>query len=186
MNDLIMRGSDLVGCPVVDVRTGEDVAEVRDIVFDSAGGLLTGFTLNNRGRLTGRLEAVLPIDRVSSVGTDAVMISGVDGIVASADGPDAVTLASESDEVVDDLVVTESGQTLGTVRDVIISGGATPRVVAFEIDGGKVGAGLIPASGHSGVSASALIVPDDFEGRIRNDLTGLAVELEALKEGEPS
>jgi uncharacterized protein YrrD len=183
MKDPLMRGSDLVGHPVVDLKTGEDLAEIRDVVFDSSGGDLSGFTLNKRGRWAGKLDAVLSIDHVSSVGTGAVMIDGVDAVTTSVDGTTELDAASEADqEVVDNLVVTESGRTLGSVRDVVIVGGSSPRVVAFEIDGGEVGGGFIPMSNQRGVSASALIVPDEYEGRLRNDLTGLADQIDELSE----
>ena len=80
-------------------------------------------------------------------------------------------------------VVTESGRSLGEVKDVIIVGGRDAQVVGFEVTGGSVGDGLVPIGRHSAVSGNALIVPDDFEQRIRSDLTGLAGEL-ALIEGD--
>lgn len=184
MSPSLMRGRDLVGLPVVDLNKGEDVAEIRDIVFDPAGGLLTGFTLNERGPWAGRLHAVLTIDHVSSVGTGAVMIADADDLVDAASGPNDISAASDAnEEVADDLVVTESGHTLGTVRDVVILGGATPRVVAFEIAGGEAGDGFIPMSPLGGVSASALIVPDEYAARLRNDLTGLAEQIDELRQG---
>lgn len=183
MSSTLIPGRELIGRPVVDLSRGEDVAEIRDIVFDRAGGLLTGFTLNERGPWTGRLQAVLPIDRVSSVGTGAVMIADAADLIDATGSPNDINAASDAnDEVTDDLVVTESGHTLGTVRDVVILGGATPRVVAFEIDGGKEGGRFLPMSPHGGVSASALIVPDDYEARMRNDLTGLAEQIDELNQ----
>ncbi len=186
MRPPLIRGRDLVGGPVVDLNTGEDLAEIRDVVFDPASGLLTGFTLNKRGSWSGRLRAVLPIDRLSAVGTGAVMISDADALVAGDDGPQDIKAAAEADaEVVDDLVVTESGQTLGIVRDVIITGGASPRVVAFEMDAGEDRIQFIPKSPHGGVSASALIVPDDYETRVGDDLAGLADQLDRLSQEQP-
>jgi hypothetical protein len=35
------------------------------------------------------------------------------------------------------------------------------------------------------VSGSALVVPDDFEARIRGDLTGLAAELSLIETSDP-
>jgi len=60
-------------------------------------------------------------------------------------------------------------QRLGSVRDVIILGGPNPRVVGFEVSGGAVGDGLVPLGAQTAVSASSLIVPDDFERRIRSE-----------------
>jgi len=87
--------------------------------------------------------------------------------------------------VLNDQVVTESGRLIGTVKDVIIVGGRTPRVVGFQVAGGSVGDGLVPIGRKSAVSGSSLIVPDGYEQRIRTDLTGLAGELASL-EGERS
>ena len=86
-------------------------------------------------------------------------------------------------DVLSDQVITESGRSLGTVRDVVIVGGSTPRVVAFEVSGGSVGEGLVPVGAESALSGSALIVPDTYEQRIRTDLTGLAAELALIEAG---
>jgi len=178
MTESLMRGKDLVGRPVVDIKNGEDVAEVRDVVFNPANGLLVGFTLNGRGAWTGRLREVLPIARVSSVGTGAVLIDDSEAVLGSATGSDEVVAAARADdEVVDDLVVTESGQSLGVVRDVVIAGGKSPRVVAFEISGVDAGTAFVPMSGEGSMSASALIVPDEFADRLQSDLGGLAEQL---------
>ena len=178
----LMRGSDLHGRPVVDMATGEDVAEVRDVVFDVTEGRITGFTLNKRGRLfAGRLKAVLPTAEVRSVGTDAVMIASAESLTSKADAPDELTSSSKDDDVLGNMVVTESGRVLGTVRDVVVTGGGDPAVVGFEIGGGNYGDGLVPLNRQRGVSGSALVVPDDYEQRVRADLTGLAAELANLE-----
>lgn len=69
---------------------------------------------------------------------------------------------------------------IGKIVDIV--GGPHPRVVGFKIGGGSPGDGLIPLDAATGVSGSALIVPDAFEQRIRSDLTGLAAELGSIEE----
>jgi uncharacterized protein YrrD len=175
MTDALMRGHDLIGHPVVALSTGDDLAEIKDIIFDAGRGQITGFTLRKRSFFGGTLKAVLPLDGVASVGTDAVMIESEESLAAP-DNEHAESLA-RGDDVLDNMVITESGRTLGSVQDVIVVGGTSPRVVGFEIGGGTVGSGLIPLAAKQGVSWSALIVPDEFEQRVRTDLTGLAAEL---------
>lgn len=182
MTAALMRGADLIGKPVVDASTGDDLAEIRDVVFDTQAGEITGFTLRKRGFLGRRLKDVLAVDSVASVGTHAVMVEGADSLSHPDDAPDEMTADRKAD-VLKDMVITESGRSLGTVRDVIVLGGPSPRVVGFEIGGGIVGDGLIPIAAQSGVSGSALIVPDHYEQRVRTDLTGLAAELASI-EGE--
>ena len=77
--NLLLRGTDLVGLPVVTLA-GDDIAEVRDVLFDADAGRVVGFTLNKRGRFAGQscsLEQtitwtpLLPVRRAptGSVGT---------------------------------------------------------------------------------------------------------------------
>lgn len=176
----LMHGADLIGRPVVDGSTGRDVAEVKDVVFDPAKGEITGFTLRKRGFLGRRMKDVLPIGSVVSVGTAAVMIDGEDALTNPADAPDDIVTDSAAN-VLHNQVITESGRSLGAVKDVIIVGGPSPRVVGFEVTGGSVGDGLVPVGRQSAVSGSSLIVPDGYEQRIRSDLTGLAGELANLE-----
>src|SRR4051794_12045271 len=67
------------------VHGGEDVAEVRDVVYSSEAGTLLGFTLNKRGFLRGKMRDVLAADDVAAIGADAVMIDDDDCRQADAD-----------------------------------------------------------------------------------------------------
>jgi sporulation protein YlmC with PRC-barrel domain len=89
----LMHGHELIGRPVVDGSTGDDVAEIKDVVFDPGRGEITGFTLRKRGFLGRRLKAVLPADQVVSVGTDAVMIDGIEALTSPGDVPDEMAPA---------------------------------------------------------------------------------------------
>ena len=109
------------------MSTGDDVAEVRDLIFDPSQGLVTGFTLGKRGLFGGRRREVLPADAISSIGTHAVMVETVEAITDPADAPHEVASSVErSADVSNDMVVTESGRELGRVRDVRAVGRWTP------------------------------------------------------------
>ena len=180
---MLMRSGDLIGRPVVDISTGNDVAEIRDVIFDSATGTLTGFTLRKRGFLGRRMKDVLALAGVVSVGREAVMITSEDALVAPDDAPDDMA-TDKSADVLHDQVVTESGRWLGVVGDVVFSGGPNPKVVGFEIRDGPSGRGFVPIFIPSALSGSALIVPDSYEHRIRSDLTGLGAEVSLIDGGD--
>jgi uncharacterized protein YrrD len=179
----LLHGRDVVGMPVVEISTGDAIADVRDVVFDPVAGAVTGFTLAKRTFWHGRLASVLPMERVASVGTSAVMVADARAVTAPDDAPDEMRGADAGNDVLDDMVVTASGRQLGRVVDVIVVGGSQARVVGFQISGGSVGEGLIPIGAHEGLSGSALVVPDEYEARIRTDLTGLSAELADLDRG---
>ena len=86
MTPVLMRGRDLIGRPVVD-GNGDDLAEIRDIIFDATSGTITGFTLSKRGFLGRRNHHVLALADVLAVGTDAVMIASEDRLLAPDDSP---------------------------------------------------------------------------------------------------
>jgi uncharacterized protein YrrD len=176
----LLRGRDVSGLPVVDLSTGEDIAEIRDLIFDPGAGVVDGFTLARRGFLGRRMREVLPVDAVHSLGTHAVTVDTSEAITAPGQAPAEVGAADRKADVTSNDVLTESGRNLGRVQDVILTGGPRPRVVGYEIGGGTAGAGFVPIDTSRAVSRSALIVPDGFENRVRTDLTGLAGEIDDL------
>ncbi len=182
MTKALLRGADLIGRPVVDASTGDDVAEVRDVLFDASQGRITGFTLRRSGFLGRRMKEVLPITHVLAVGTHAVMILTAEALTRLTDPSEEEDFREAGGAVVGDRVITESGKILGELKDVVVLGGPDPRVVAFEIGGGPPGDGLVPVAAASGLSGTLLIVPDEYERRIKTDLTGLATELALINE----
>ena len=90
----LVRDADLIGRPVVDASTGDDLGEIRDVIFNPALGEITGFTLRKRGFPGRRLKDVLRVDAVVSVGTDAVMVEGAEALTAPQDAP--VTMEADS------------------------------------------------------------------------------------------
>ncbi len=180
---VLMRGADLIGRPVVSSETGNAIAEIRDVVFDASRGAITGFTLRKRGFLGIRMKQVLPISAVVAVGTDAVMVTRADSLFEADEAPGDMA-TERSANVIEDRVITESGRVLGIVRDVIVLGGSSPRIVGFEVGGGPAGDGIVSLGAHTALSGSALIVPDSYEHRMRNDLTGHSAEL-SLLDGVP-
>ncbi len=85
-----MTASQINGLPVVTVPGGDDVAEVRDVIYDPEAGRVVGLTLNKRGLLAGRRKEVRPADAIHAIGRDAVMILDDSSLTAPEDAPDEV------------------------------------------------------------------------------------------------
>ena len=191
MKDVVRR-ADLVALPVVTLA-GEDIAEVRDVMFDGDTAQVVGFTLNKRGRrfLGRRLEETLRADQIHAVGSDALMVAA--DIVLTID--DDTTSSGCRANVLASRVMTDTGVQVGTVTDVVIDMG-TGKVVGYEVcpvaesGGGKRRRSYLPLPVTAAVSGGVLVVPvtavDDLVGdlagfagavdRYRNELRGPAHE----------
>lgn len=178
MSELI-RAKELIGLPVVSIATGEDLAEVRDVVYDGDQHQLIGFTLNKRGLFSGRLKSILTASALAAVGPDAIMIVDESAISDPADAPPALTRTETGSPVLNDKVLTDDGTDLGEVVSVILTLGASPRAVAYEVSTpGEEGTRFVPISQQMAVSGEHLVVPGGAQDYPR-DLEAFAASLGA-------
>ncbi len=87
----LVRASDL-SKKVVVTYAGEDIAQVKDIVYAAGGGEVGAFTLAGRGFFAGPLKTALPWHQVVGLGADAIIIASPDVLVPLAEalaGPPA-------------------------------------------------------------------------------------------------
>lgn len=185
---LLLRATDLIGRVVVTIDTGEDVAEIKDVVYGTGRARLLGFTLRGRGFLAGPMKRVLPFANVAALGRDAVMIESASRLAPSSDAFARTVDEAGDRNVLDDEVLTESGRRLGKVTDVIVLCQGVPDVVGYEIEAGealgpRAGARvLIPLPGTLAVSGSALMVPAAAEEFVVDDLAGFGAAVEAFRD----
>lgn len=178
---LLMTASQISRLPVVTVRGGEDVAEVRDVIYSPGAGRLVGVTLNKRGFFSGRRREVLPTEAIHAIGKDAVMIIDEASLVAPEDAPDDVARPATERNVIGNDVLTERGVSLGTVRDLALIVGSSGEVVGYQIDKTAGGRGYIPLPAQLAVSGAALVVPDVTEEFVRDDLVGLGAAVDEFR-----
>lgn len=177
----LVLASGLNRLPVVTISGGEDVAEVRDVVYSPEAGHLVGFTLNKRGFLRGRMKEVLPAESVAAVGPDAVMITDDDCLTSRDDAPDDVSKASSDRNVIGNDVLTERGVKLGVVTDLVVLTGRRCDVVGYRLTKQGGGDGYIPLPSQLAVSGVALVVPDATEDFVRDDLVGLGAAVDEFR-----
>lgn len=178
---LLVTASQIRGLPVVTIRGGEDVAEVRDVIYSPEAGRLVGMTLNKRGFFSGRRREVLPADAVHAIGRHAVMIVDDSSLTARDDAPDDVGRPATGRNVIGNDVLTEGGRSLGVVRDLALLVGSTGEVVGYQIEKPTGGQGYIPLPAQVAVSGAALVVPDVTEEFVRDDLVGLGAAVDDFR-----
>jgi uncharacterized protein YrrD len=181
---VLLRASEVIGLPIVTINGGEDVAEVKDVVYGAEQGRVLGFTLNKRGLLHGSRREVLPIEQVTAIGKDAVMIEDERSCLVSPDeAPAAVGTPERSRNVLGDAVVTDAGVKLGTVRDVVLLVGGDGEALGYELEReGTDETWFIPRPVQLAVSGEALVVPADVERFVRSDLVGFGAALDEFRD----
>lgn len=178
-----MRSSELTGRPVVTMD-GEDIAQIKDVVYDGSGGRVGGFTLAGRGLFAGPIKQALGWEHVRALGRDAVMVDDDDAFAEASD----VVQRSDARErdVLGSHVITDSGTDLGTVVDVVLEVGEHADVIGYEVesspamdlDGRRV---LIPLPETLAVSGEALIVPAGATEFVADDLAGFGAAVDAFR-----
>ena len=190
-----MRTSAITKLPVVTFA-GEDVAQVKDIIYAADGGAVGGFTLAGRGLLAGPLKQALAWPDVAALGGDAVMVrhEGVLDPVEQVLEASASGSGGAGGNVLGSRVLTDGGKDLGEVVDVIVEfttadgeassstpGGTPCDVVGYEIKASdslrasRQGAGttlLVPLPDTISVSGEHLMVPASAENFVSEDLAG--------------
>lgn len=178
----LVRARDVMGLPVVSILSGEDVAEVRDVVYDGEAHRLIGFTLNKRGRFAGRLKTVLAAGAVAAIGPDAVMVDTESAI--DDEGPDDGDLRDlgSARPVLGNRVLSADGSDLGEVIAVILSTGDEPCAVGYELQTkGRSDTTFVPISAQMALSGDNLVLPVEATDFVRNDLAGFGAAIASYR-----
>ena len=179
---VLLRASEIAKLPVVTFA-GDDVAQIKDVVYGAGGGELSGFTLAGRGLFAGPLKTGLPWKAVAGLGPDALMIVDADALVPLDSVVEAAGSSSSKasrGDVLGSTVLTDTGTALGAVVDVVIEvtgpagRGGRADVVGYEIQPAERRSAklLIPLPDTLAASGEHLIVPHSATNFVRDDLAG--------------
>ncbi len=154
---------------------------MRDVVYKPEARRAVGLTLNKRGFLAGRRRELLSAQTIHAIGTDAVMVEDESSLVTPEDSPAELGTPPAGRDVTGNEVLTESGASLGRVRDVVVLVGSVGEVVGYELDTASGGVGYIPLAAQLAVSGSTLVVPDATQEFIAHDLVGLGAAVDEFR-----
>jgi len=150
---------------------GESPLEIKDVAFDATSGRLLGFTLRRKGFLGGPVSERLSWQDVHGFGPDAVVIED-ESVLVKGGG------FEPAGDVTGDRVITESGDDLGRVVEVVVATGTPAEVVGFEIEAAAGSRGsddhhvFVPLPDTLSISDERVIVPDSAAAFIQDDLSG--------------
>jgi uncharacterized protein YrrD len=177
----LVRAGDLIGRPVVTVDGGDDIAEVKDVVYDAATRRLVGFTLNKRGWFRGSVKDLLAASQVHGIGDTAVMVADEAALTTPDVAPQGLSSASSGSNVVNDRVLTEEGVDLGVVSGLVLLVDDTVEVVGYELVDDRGGRKFVPVDAQTSVSGTSLVVAPWTAEFVREDLSDFGAAVTAYR-----
>jgi uncharacterized protein YrrD len=177
----LVRASDLIGRPIVTIDGGDDVGEVRDIVYDPETRRLLGFTLNARGWFRGRSKDVLEASEVKGIGDTAVMIADEAALSVPDDVPAPLAGASPARNVLEDRVITEAGVDLGVVAGLVLQIDDPVEAVGYELADDRGDHRFIPIEAATSVSGGTLVVEPWAAEFVQQDLSGFGAAVDSFR-----
>lgn len=172
----MIRASDLLGLPVVDLVQAEKLGLVEEIVLDPDARRIAAFAVRN-GSLPGRRRRrMVPGQRVYAIGPEALTLEQVAGLPDEAPVDGLPTLG----ELAGRRVLSRHGKLLGSVCDVLIDED-NGQVVGYALDvpsargvpilqrGKAAWPDYVRAEAALRISRSLIVSPD--EALVRGDVT---------------
>ncbi len=155
-------GRELAGLAVMTLTGGERLGRIADVVFHSATGRVTGFTIDPGGLLAR--HKFLAAEAVQSVGADAVTVNSADVLL---DHPPATNPAETPSKSLDGRpVLNQTGTAIGKVSDVVVDTAALT-VMSFllatgVLDNALHGRPALPFSFVQAIGTDSVIVSNDY------------------------
>ncbi len=167
--------SSLVGMPIYTLDYGKRIGSVKDVLYDSTQSRLVGFTIEEPGIISPD-RRILPFESVKSIGRDAVMVPTRDVLIPERNANGYSRFRRQHGSITDKYVISESGNRLGSISDVIVDA-VTGEAVSYELTMGvtrDIGGGrrYVDADGAIVVGHDAVIISNEAERRTQEQAPG--------------
>jgi uncharacterized protein YrrD len=181
----MIRASDLLGLPIVDLVQAEKLGKVEEIVIDPDARMICAFVVKD-GRIRRRNRA-LPAQRVYAIGPEALTLETVAGAPDEADVDGLPTLS----ELAGRKVLSRHGKLLGAVSDVLIDEDSG-QIIGYALDvphaqsgmgilnkGNKLWPDYVRAEAPLRMSKTLIVTPD--EALVRGEMTREEMEIRRIR-----
>lgn len=176
----MIKGSEIIGKPVLNFRSGQILGKSQEVVLDSKRQQILAIVYKLGSIFTD--SQVIPFEKIKSIGPDAVSINSEEAIIEAKERPE-INKQLESNIAVKGLkVITETGKELGSAED-IVADETTGKVRGYIVTAGFVkdtylGKPFLPSSEVINLGKDAIIVSSLSEQIVNNQDKGLKKEVE--------
>lgn len=132
----MQKGKSVIGKDVLSLATGARIHSVKDILIGADNDQVVALLVDEGGLLG--TSTVIPFERISSIGRDAIVIDQDDAVVAATSDPEVKAILNRTDKLLGKTVYTEDGKKMGSIADLYFED-RSGRITGFEISGGTLG-----------------------------------------------
>jgi uncharacterized protein YrrD len=169
-NELMPKGVDVIGKPVITHETGEQVGKIEDLIVDYNNNQVLGFLVYRGGWAGG--ARVLPWSAGVTVGPAGVETWSEQQIVEARQDYQ-ITMVLEHDAIIGMKVMTTDGHALGTLVDIVFDA-QSGSIRSYEITGSLLagensGYSFVPAPVPLKIEGHVILVPPSTADRAGNE-----------------
>lgn len=160
----MIKGRDVIGLPVVNLKNGKEVGAVQDIVFIPESNYLQGLIIKGGA---ARGERVVLIEDVVNIGEDAIMIPDDTVLRKTGQEEGEERLVNNKGKIMGKKVLTAEGKELGKINDILLDP-AGKRFEGYEVSEGLIddllkGRGILKNNYRWKIGEDAIIIETEKE-----------------------
>ena len=180
----MLKGSDIIGKPIITYDTGKQIEKVRDVIFDHNSNYILAFLVSDSGWFN--TAKVIPIEDVHAIGTDAVIVKWKFAIVAAKKLREVKKILDRNNVLKDTRVMTTDGRFLGTMIDLYFDE-RNGQIEGYEVEGGmfahpETGRSFVPAPQTIRIGVDVAFVPPETVDLMSEQIVEIKDENSALWE----
>ncbi|MGB3204871.1 MAG: PRC-barrel domain-containing protein [Crinalium sp.] len=180
----MLKGSDIIGKPIITYDTGKQIEKVTDLIFDHNTNYILAFLVSDSGWFNA--AKVIPIEEVHAIGTDAVIVKWKFAVVAAKKIREVKKILNCNHVLKDTRVMTTDGRFLGTMIDLYFDE-RNGQIEGYEVDGGmfahpETGRSFVPAPQTIRIGVDVAFVPPETVDLMSEQIVEIKDENSALWE----
>jgi uncharacterized protein YrrD len=164
----MLKCKDVIGKKVLSRSDGEKVGSVKDLIIGKDHAAIMALVIEEGGLFSK--AKVVPMEKVASIGRDAVIISDSDDVVLADTFAAAKEIMDRDDQLIGKKVFTEKGDEFSAVSDICFDE-ESGQILGFEVSGGRVdnvsvGPSYLPMSDIVTIGPDAVLIKPDAVSRL--------------------
>lgn len=173
---MLVKANNVIGLKVVTLETGKEVTKIEDVVYDPRDNMVKALVIDEGGWFSD--AKVILFEDIKSIGEDAVIIESEERVrTASEVSSRVANIAREEQNLTKTKIITEEGDELGSVSDIIFDS-KTGKVEEFEVSQGAQNL----ASGKKTIRVNNIITVGE-DATIVSGVSKQVVEQQAQQQG---